>query len=121
ARPRWPSSRAVAPPRPRPAAADPAEGSHPRPAADGGYRSGGLELEGRARVRPAAVRDHAGAQQLSELSAPAGLCAQAPQEAPAERGRGAAGELRATVRAAVGRGPGRWGQDLLRGRGPLLR
>ena len=52
----------------------------------GGHRTGQLVLEGGAAVRFGTVWRQFEPQQLPELSAPLGICLQAPQEAPAQGG-----------------------------------
>ena len=63
-------------------------------------------------VRPAALRGRARPQQLPELPAPAGLRPQAPEEAPAQGGRGQARGLRARSTRAARRGARRPGRSI---------
>ena len=76
------------------------------PPRGGGHRRGRLELEGGAAFCRRALRRDPGPQRLPELPAPAGLRRQAPEEAPAQGGRGEAGRLRARVRRPAGGGRG---------------
>ena len=78
-----------------------------------------LELEGGAAICVGPLRVVAEPEQLSELPAPAGVCAETPQAATAQGGSGAAGSLRGRVGGADGGGPTDWGQDIFRRRGPL--
>ena len=73
-----------------------------------------LELEGGAAICVGPLRVVAEPEQLSELPAPAGVCAETPQAATAQGGSGAAGSLRGRVCGADGGGPTDWGQDILR-------
>ena len=81
-----------------------------------------LELEGSAPVCGGTLRVGAEPEQLSELSrvehgtgsAPAGVCAEATQEAVAQSGPSAAGSLCGGVCGFDGGGPTDWRQDILR-------
>src|SRR5512140_690650 len=80
----WPLSKPGAPPRPQRGPTGPVEGGCASGTRSSGHRPGELELESGTRVRSAAFQPRAGAQQLSELPAPFGLCAEAPEEAAGE-------------------------------------
>ena len=78
-----------------------------------GHQPVQLELEGGAPVCRGAVRAGAEPEQLPELPAPFGVCAEAPQEAVGQGGPGTAGSLCVGVRCPGVGGPTNWGQDIL--------
>ena len=85
----------------------------------GGDRTIQLELEGGAPVCARTVRVGAEPEQLPELPAPAGVCAEASEEAVAQGRPGTAGSLCGGVCRPCRSGPTQWGQDILHRRGAL--
>ena len=102
------------PPRPRGGAAGGAERGGAGVARQLRHGTGQLELESDAAVCLGALRYQPEPQHLPELSAPAGILLQTPQETAAQGGCGETGGLRGGVRRPVGRGSVVWGQDILR-------
>ena len=79
----------------------------------GGHRTVQLELEGGAPVCAGPLRVGAEPEQLSELSAPAGVCAEAAQEAVGQGGPSAAGSFREEVCGIEGDGGTDGNQEIL--------
>ena len=101
---RWPSSSRGVPPRDRRSAADRTEGSAAGGSSKGWPRLGQLELEGGAQICAGTLRGLPKPQQLPELPAPLGICAETAQEASAQSRRSQAGDLRGGVCRPGGRG-----------------
>ena len=85
----------------------------------GGHRAIQLELESGASVCGRPLRVGTEPEQLSELPASAGVCAEASQEAVAQSRPSAAESFRGRVCGVAGDGGTDGNQDLLRRRGPL--
>ena len=107
------------PPRDRQSAADRTEGSGAGVSSKGWPRLGQLELEGGAQICAETFRGLPKPQQLPELPAPLGICAETAQEASAQSRRSQAGDLRGGVCRPGGRGAAGGSQGFLRRRGPL--